>query len=30
MTETMRPMTVTDLNQILADLPRYWGERDMR
>jgi len=30
MTETMRPMTVTDLNHILTDLPRYWGERDMR
>lgn len=30
MTETMRPMTVADLNQILEDMPRYWGERDMR
>ena len=30
MTETLRPMTVMDLSQILADLPRYWGERDMR
>lgn len=30
MTETLRQMTVTDLHQILADLPRYWGERDMR
>ena len=30
MTETMRPMTIADLNQIIADLPRYWGERDMR
>ena len=30
MSETMRPMTVADLHQILADLPRYWGERDMR
>lgn len=30
MTETMRPMTVADLSQIVADLPRYWGERDMR
>lgn len=23
-------MTVADLSQIIADLPRYWGERDMR
>ncbi|ACU75597.1 GCN5-related N-acetyltransferase [Catenulispora acidiphila DSM 44928] len=30
MTETMRPMTVADLSQIVADMPRYWGERDMR
>jgi GNAT superfamily N-acetyltransferase len=30
MTETLRPMTVVDLRQILDDLPRYWGERDMR
>lgn len=28
--QSMRQMTVADLNQILADLPRYWGERDMR
>ena len=30
MSEHLRPMTVTDLNRIIADLPRYWGERDMR
>lgn len=23
-------MTVADLSQIIADMPRYWGERDMR
>ena len=30
MTETMREMTVADLQPILADHHRYWGERDMR
>lgn len=30
MSETIRAMTVMDLHQILADMPRYWGERDMR
>ncbi|WP_194897766.1 GNAT family N-acetyltransferase [Catenulispora pinisilvae] len=30
MAENMRLMTVVDLNQIIADMPRYWGERDMR
>ncbi|MBA2896184.1 GNAT family N-acetyltransferase [Nonomuraea soli] len=27
---TFREMTVADLQRIVADHPRYWGERDLR
>ncbi|NUP51626.1 MAG: GNAT family N-acetyltransferase [Catenulispora sp.] len=30
MAEQIRPMTVTDLKQVLDAHPRFWGDRDLR